>query len=63
MAQMKEQNSRKITKQNEDKQSIRHRVEDTGYKDTQGIQQGPKQHKKKIQSEMKGILTEMKNNL
>ena len=34
-AQMKDQNSRKRTKQNGDKQSIRYRVQNTGYGDAQ----------------------------
>ena len=47
MAQMKEQiNSRKRPKQNGDEQSIRCRVQNTGYKDAQGTQVGPQQHKK-----------------
>ena len=36
MAQMKDQNSRKTTKWNRDKQYIRYRVQNTGYKDAQG---------------------------
>ena len=37
MAQMKEQiKTRKRTKQNRDKQSLRVRVQNTGYKDAQG---------------------------
>ena len=41
-----EQNSRKRLKQNGDKQSIRYRVQNTGYKDAQGIQWVLQQHKK-----------------
>ena len=43
---MKEQNSRKRTKQNGNKQSIRYRVQNTGYKDAHGIQWVLQQHKK-----------------
>ena len=37
-------------------------AENTGYKDVQGTQGGPQQHKK-IQSETKNTLTEIQNNL
>ena len=47
MAQMKEQiKTLEKTKQNGDKQSIGCRVQNTGYKDAQGTQRGPQQHKK-----------------
>ena len=59
MAQMKEQinqNFRKRAKQNGDKQSIRCRVQNTGYsEDLSSI--------KKVQSETKDTLIEIKNNL
>ena len=42
MTQMKEQNSRKRTKQSGDKHSIRCRVQTTGYQDVEVLQQ----HKK-----------------
>ena len=42
---MKEQNSRKRTIQNGDKQSIRCRVQNTGYKDAQETQWVLQQHK------------------
>ena len=48
MAQMKEQiNSRKRPKQNGDEQSIRCRVQNTGYKDAQGTYRDPQLHKKR----------------
>ena len=48
MAQMKQtdQHSRKRAKLNGDKQSIRCRVQNTGYKDAQRTYLGPQQHKK-----------------
>ena len=63
MAQMKEQikNSRKGTKQNGDKQSVRCRVQNTGYKDAQRTQH--LNSIKKIESETKATLIEIKNNL
>ena len=56
-------------KQNGDKHSIRCRVQNNGYKDAQGTQGELQQHErghrnhKKEPSEIKAILTEMKNNL
>ena len=41
-----DKNSRKRTKQNGDKQFIRCRVQNTGYKDARGTQLGYQQHKK-----------------
>ena len=41
----REQDFRKITKQNGDKQSIRCRVQNTGYQDAQGTQWALQQHK------------------
>ena len=63
MSQVKEQNSKKRTNQNGDKQSTRCRVQNTG----ENLEL--KQHKKdmdiikKNQSEIKDTLTEVKNNL
>ena len=42
------QNSRKRAKQNANKQFIRCRVQNTGYKDAQVTQGGPQQHKKDL---------------
>ena len=46
MAQMKEQIKTPEKELNDgDKQSVRCRVQNTGYKDARGMQQGPQQHK------------------
>ena len=60
MAQMKESKLQKKTKQNGDEQSIRWRIQNTGYKDAQGTQD--LSSIKKIQSETKDLLIEIKNN-
>ena len=64
MAQMKEQNktSEKTNKQDGNKQSIRCRVQNTGYQDAQGTHWVLQQHKK-TQAEMKSTLSETKKNL
>ena len=61
---MKEQfkTPEKRAKQNGNKQSIRYRVQNTGYKDSQETQWILQQHKE-TQTEMKYILIEIKNNL
>ena len=56
-----DQNSRKRTKQNGDKQSIRCRVQNTGCKDVQGTSEDLSSIKM-IQSEMKDTVIEIKNN-
>ena len=64
MAQMKEQNKtpEKELYKNGDKQSIRCRVQNTGCKDAQGLSEDFNSIKK-IQSEMKDSLIEIKKNL
>ena len=57
-----DQKSRKVTKQNGDKQSIRCRAQNTGYKDAEELSEDLNSIKK-IQSEMKDTLIEIKNNL
>ena len=62
-AQMREQiKTRKRAKRNGDKQSIRCRVQNTGYKDAQELSEDLNSIKK-IQSETKDTLIEIKNNL
>ena len=58
----KEKNSRKRTKQNGDKQSIRCRVQNICYQDAQGTHWVLQQHKK-TQAEIKIILSERKKNV
>ena len=57
-----DQNSRKRAKQNRDKQSITCRVQNTGYKGLKELSDDLNSIKR-IQSEMKDTLTEIKNNL
>ena len=57
-----DQNSRIKAKQNGDKQSIRFRVQNTGYKDAKAFSEDLSIITK-TQSEMKNPLIEMKNNL
>ena len=58
----RDQNSRKRSKQNEDKQSIRCRVQNTNYEDAQELI-GYFNSLKKTQAEMKVTLSEIKKNL
>ena len=57
-----DQNSRKRTKRNENKESFRCRIQNTSYEDAQELREDLNSIKQ-IQSEMKDTLSEIKNNL
>ena len=57
-----EQNSQKRSKQNRHKQSIRCRIQNTGYQDVQGTHRVLQQHKK-THAEMKVTLIEIQKTL